>query len=83
MSAAELSRLIGRSGRAALSASGKNQVLHVDVTVLDARELYGRRDVLVSPVAGVGEAWVSLENVELLEPADSPEDDIEERRRRL
>ena len=33
--------------------------LGVLIRSLDAREVYGRLDVLVEPVAGTGQAWVS------------------------
>ena len=34
-------------------------LLNVLVRSLDAREVYGRLDILVEPVAGTGKAWVS------------------------
>ena len=33
------------------------------VTILDGRAAYGRLDVLVTPLDGEGEAWVSAERV--------------------
>lgn len=36
--------------------------LIVDVKVKDARETFGRTDLLISPVSGEGEQWVSLES---------------------
>lgn len=71
-SAAEMGRMIGRRGLAALSASGGAEgVLRVAVTVRDVRERFGKLDLLVTPVAGVGEAWVSEGKVELAEEASS------------
>jgi hypothetical protein len=39
--------------------------LKVSVRVADARERFGRTDVLVTPIAGAGAAWVSMERVEI------------------
>jgi hypothetical protein len=54
-------RLIGRTGLLRGAAPG----LAVDVEVRDVREVYGRTDYLVIPVAGRGSAWVSAERVTL------------------
>ena len=59
MTAAAGAKLIGR--RALLRTSG----LAVEVEIRDAREVFGRTDVLVIPSAGAGSAWVSLDSVEL------------------
>ena len=37
--------------------------LEVPVRITNAREAWGRIDVLVTPVDGSGEAWVSAERV--------------------
>ena len=50
----ELATYVGREGL--LSGVG---LLSVCIRSLDAREVYGRLDVLVEPVEGTGEAWVS------------------------
>lgn len=34
----------------------------VEVTVKDARQMYGRTDLLITPVSGSGEQWVSAES---------------------
>tara|TARA_Y100000310_G_scaffold225593_1_gene227600 strand:- start:558 stop:761 length:204 start_codon:yes stop_codon:yes gene_type:complete len=39
--------------------------LSVDVLVVDARQVWDRVDVKVTPVSGTGEQWVSLERVTL------------------
>ena len=51
MTARELAHLIGQ--RVLLPLGG----LRVEVEIRDAREVFGRIDVLVSPVAGEGEVW--------------------------
>lgn len=37
--------------------------LSIKVTVIDARECWGRVDLLVAPYGGGGQQWVSLERV--------------------
>ena len=39
--------------------------LQVAVKILDARENFGRIDVLVTPEAGSGQAWVSAPRVKV------------------
>ena len=59
MTASELARLIGHE--ATISSDG----LQVRVRILDGRTAYGREDLLVTPVAGEGQRWVSAERVRL------------------
>ena len=49
----ELAEFVGRTG---ILNTDKLGVL---IRSLDAREVYGRLDILVEPVEGTGEAWVS------------------------
>ena len=56
MSAKELEGLVGRKGLWKAS-------IWVDVTIEDARRSYGRVDVQIAPVSGMGMAWVSLDSV--------------------
>lgn len=57
MSVSELVSLIGKE--VVLSTDG----LKIKVKIKDARHAFGRTDVLVTPVAGSGEAWVSRDRV--------------------
>lgn len=41
------------------------QPITVAVRVVDAREIYGRVDLLIEPVYGNGRAWVNSTRVEL------------------
>lgn len=59
MATVELAKYIGRKGW--LRIEGFNMA----VEVKDVRHVWGRIDVLVSPVAGSGDNWVSLERVTL------------------
>lgn len=36
--------------------------MHFNVKVLDARQMYGRTDLLITPISGQFEAWVSAES---------------------
>lgn len=36
--------------------------LRFPVKVLDTRQMYGRTDLLITPVSGSGEQWVSAES---------------------
>lgn len=65
MTTAALAKLMNRRGQARLSASGSGHGVLVDVWIRDAKTAFGRTDVLVEPVAGLGRLWMSLENVEL------------------
>ncbi len=61
-SVAELHRYIGRRGLASLSsASG----IRFEVEVKDVRERFSKIDLLVTPTAGDGEAWLHENSVEL------------------
>jgi hypothetical protein len=40
-----------------------NEGLSIRVRVLDARQSYGRTEVLVEPVSGKGQAWVTTQRV--------------------
>lgn len=55
MTARELQPVIGRK------VSVRYESISVDCVVLDAREVWGRRDVLVHPVSGEGQQWVSAD----------------------
>lgn len=54
MISAELATYVGREGL--LSYGGS---IAIEVKSLDAREVYGRLDIYVEPVAGTGKAWVA------------------------
>lgn len=54
MTSAELAAYVGRKGL--LSMGG---IIAIEVKSLDAREVYGRLDILVEPIAGTGKAWVA------------------------
>jgi hypothetical protein len=58
---ATLSKLLGAKGYARMES------LSIAVVIQDAREAYGRTDVLITPQQGTGTQWVSLERVELEE----------------
>ena len=66
MTARELADLIDKQATLAVPAESKGTaVLEVAVQILDAREHFGRIDVLVTPVQGAGQAWVSAERVKV------------------
>jgi hypothetical protein len=43
----------------------------LEVEILEARELFGRLDVRVRPVAGTGEAWVMYKRTRPVPPEDA------------
>lgn len=43
-----------------------NGDVKVVVTVVDARHMFGRLELKVSPVGGSGETWANAKNVEIL-----------------
>lgn len=51
-------------GRAALYRPDKSDI-KFEVEVADAREVFGRREVLIRPLAGGGSRWVNLESLTL------------------
>ena len=59
MTSRELVRLLDKEGT--LSLGG----FTIPVRILDARENFGRVDVLVEPITGEGQAWYSADNVKL------------------
>jgi hypothetical protein len=66
MSVRELSRLIGTHPLVSLLDFDN---IRVRVEVLDVRTVFGRTDILVTPVEGAGEAWISADRIYLEEPA--------------
>lgn len=53
----DLADYMGRTGSLRVDS------LRVEVRIADARQVWGRLDLLVSPVAGQGAEWVSAERV--------------------
>lgn len=56
-----MKRVIGFAKRGRITFRG----LRVDVRVVDSRTAYGRKELLVRPVAGIGSTWISVANVEV------------------
>ena len=77
MTAKQAAEYVGRTGRLSVRGSSAphwshgEQGLVVTVKVLDAREVYGRLDLFVAPVAGSGAAWVEARRVTLDPPGAS------------
>jgi hypothetical protein len=59
--AIELAKLVGRWGLYDPAGNG----LVFGVTVIDAREHYGKTQILIQPKHGTGSAWVNLASVAL------------------
>lgn len=55
----EAAKLIGRKGRTNFGA------MQIQVEVLDVREVFGRTDLQVRPIAGTGTGWISLDSITL------------------
>ena len=53
MTNAELAEFVGRTGLLSMDK------IAVEVRAHDAREVYGRLDILVEPIAGTGQVWVA------------------------
>ena len=50
----ELAAYVGREGLVTYGGT-----IAVQVKSLDAREVYGRLDILIEPIAGTGQTWVA------------------------
>lgn len=59
MTAREAKNLLGKVGALTMGD------LTVDVEILDVREVFGRTDFLVTPVAGSGQTWRAEHNVKV------------------
>ncbi len=59
MTAREAATYINKEG--ILTTEGS---LGIAVRILDARKVYGRIDVLVMPISGEGETWVSESRIQ-------------------
>lgn len=64
MTTNERNELIGRP------AARREGAYTVNVTVKDVKEAFGRTDLLLVPVSGSGEKWVSMDTVTF--PAVNP-----------
>ena len=64
MTSRELLRLLDKEGTLSIPTSS-GDTLTIGVRILDARENFGRVDVLVEPITGEGQAWYSADNVKL------------------
>lgn len=58
-----LGKVAAMVGKEATLTTGEG--LKIAVRVLDARQSYGRTEVLVEPVTGSGKAWVTSKRVRL------------------
>lgn len=56
----EAAAMIGRAGSLCISGT-----MTVKVFVMDVREVYGRTDYQVRPVAGSGDLWVQADRVKV------------------
>ena len=68
MTTQELQELIGQKGSVVMYPSwppSKTGEAIVDVEITHARAIYGRVDVLVTPVAGSGSVWVNADRVKV------------------
>ena len=63
MTAREIAELLDK--RATFTPLSKVPAWTVNVTIVDARESFGSMQVLVEPVSGSGQAWVSAERVKM------------------
>jgi hypothetical protein len=66
ITATELQKFIGKGGKYKLNG------LTFDVAVADARTNYNVLELLVKPVAGEGESWVSASFITLDDPGSVP-----------
>jgi hypothetical protein len=55
---------IGR--QALLSVYLSQAIIKVPVLITDHRASFGRDDVMVSPVGGSGQGWVSVDRIQLI-----------------
>ena len=62
--AVEMAAKVGRSGRVPVTLGRDTEVL-MPVSVKDAKTIFGRLQLLVVPIGGSGEAWVSADRVTL------------------
>ena len=69
MTAREIADLLDKQATLEVIGSVRGEtgrgVLLVPVRIVDARENFGRMDVLVTPEGGSGQAWVSAERVKI------------------
>lgn len=64
MNVNEMSKLLGCVASMVVELSRGNTIL-VDVRILDAQMAYGDVRVQVQPVAGSGDAWVSMQRISI------------------
>ena len=62
------SHLIGRTGRYLINAAS------FPVTIIDAREHFGRIDIEIEPIGGSGAIWVERSSVRLVDDAKESTD---------
>ena len=64
----EKRKMIGKTGLLEVKSSSNKTLqenLRVPVRVKDVRGNFGRTELLITPVGGEGEQWVSLERVDM------------------
>jgi hypothetical protein len=59
MTVSELAAVVGRLGVYTHAA------LRIEVQVIDVRQVWGRVDYLIRPVAGSGSQWVASDSIQL------------------
>lgn len=65
MTAAQLIAHIGRTGLWYAPQPALRDGLRFRVTVIDARQVFGRLDYRIQPIAGQGAAWIEARTVTL------------------
>jgi hypothetical protein len=61
MGARELAAYIDRTGLASIAVSDG---IKIPVKVKDARSIFGRTELKVTPIGGSGETWITVGNFE-------------------
>lgn len=56
---AEMARYVGQSGLYIVDG------LQIEVSITDARTIWNRTDLLISPKMGAGHKWVSMDSVKI------------------
>lgn len=63
MSLSEIVKLVGKRTGMKTEAAIRFDGLFINIQIKDARQSFGRVDVLVTPLNGKGEKWVAVDSL--------------------
>ena len=75
MTARQAKQLLGQTGVMGMDTGQEGSKLYIEIKIVDIREVFGRVDFLVTPIAGSGQVWKAQHNVRIERRTSDQSDD--------